>query len=274
MPPRHEIHAADGDAMTRPLRVAFGSLAPAVGCSRGACRRCPRPPRSSAAARPSATRGARHQQREANACRPGEEAGGCGLGEEGTDAHQDRARQDHRQARRHAQWQAGGTALIDPGKPWQNGATESFNGRLRDECLSLERFCSRAEAKAVIEGQAKEEPRAELSSKSWPEERGQVEQARQAHRRHQPEDAGADTAPDAARRSDKLHRPSGAAAQVGIPAHRARLHAQRRLLRCLDWDRSEFGEGGRSSSRLRQAGECKMTLLANTHVYRPEAGGW
>lgn len=44
-----------------------------------------------------------------------------------------------------------GTALIDPGKPWQNGACESFNGKFRDECLSLEWFRSRAEAKAVIE---------------------------------------------------------------------------------------------------------------------------
>ena len=43
------------------------------------------------------------------------------------------------------------TALIDPGKPWQNGATESFNGKFRDECLSLEWFRSRAEAKVVIE---------------------------------------------------------------------------------------------------------------------------
>jgi putative transposase len=43
------------------------------------------------------------------------------------------------------------TALIDPGKPWQNGTAESFNGKLRDECLSLEWFRSRAEAKAVIE---------------------------------------------------------------------------------------------------------------------------
>ena len=25
------------------------------------------------------------------------------------------------------------TALIDPGKPWQNGATESFNGKCRAE---------------------------------------------------------------------------------------------------------------------------------------------
>lgn len=43
------------------------------------------------------------------------------------------------------------TALIDPGKPWQNGSTESFNGKFRDECLSLEWFRSRAEAKVIIE---------------------------------------------------------------------------------------------------------------------------
>jgi putative transposase len=43
------------------------------------------------------------------------------------------------------------TAFIDPGKPWQNGVNESFNGKFRDECLSLEWFRSRAEAKVVIE---------------------------------------------------------------------------------------------------------------------------
>ena len=43
------------------------------------------------------------------------------------------------------------TALNDPGKPWQNGADESFNGKLRDECLSLEWFRSREEARVVIE---------------------------------------------------------------------------------------------------------------------------
>jgi putative transposase len=42
-------------------------------------------------------------------------------------------------------------ALSDPGKPWQNGADESFNGKFRDECLSLEWFRTRAEAKVVIE---------------------------------------------------------------------------------------------------------------------------
>lgn len=43
------------------------------------------------------------------------------------------------------------TALNDPGKPWQNGTDESFNGKLRDECLSMEWFRSRAEAKVIIE---------------------------------------------------------------------------------------------------------------------------
>ena len=43
------------------------------------------------------------------------------------------------------------TALIDPGKPWQNGDNESFNGKFRDECLSLEWFRSREEARVVIE---------------------------------------------------------------------------------------------------------------------------
>ena len=42
-------------------------------------------------------------------------------------------------------------ALSDPGKPWQNGTDESFNGKLRDECLSMEWFRSRNEAVAVIE---------------------------------------------------------------------------------------------------------------------------
>jgi len=44
-----------------------------------------------------------------------------------------------------------GTALSDPGKPCQNGAGESFNGKLRDECLSLEWFRNRSDATVVIE---------------------------------------------------------------------------------------------------------------------------
>ena len=39
---------------------------------------------------------------------------------------------------------------IDPGKPQQNGFVESFNGRLRDECLNEEVFTSLNEAKLVL----------------------------------------------------------------------------------------------------------------------------
>ncbi len=44
-----------------------------------------------------------------------------------------------------------GTAFIDPGKPWQNGTDESFNGRFRDECLNVEWFRNRREARVVFE---------------------------------------------------------------------------------------------------------------------------
>ena len=40
--------------------------------------------------------------------------------------------------------------FIDPGSPWQNAWIESFNGRLRDECLNTERFDTLLEAKIVI----------------------------------------------------------------------------------------------------------------------------
>jgi putative transposase len=43
------------------------------------------------------------------------------------------------------------TAFIEPGKPWQNGSNESFDGKFRDECLSMEWFKNRIDAKMVIE---------------------------------------------------------------------------------------------------------------------------
>ncbi len=42
------------------------------------------------------------------------------------------------------------TLYIEPGSPWQNGYCESFNGKLRDECLG-EIFYSQKEATVVIE---------------------------------------------------------------------------------------------------------------------------
>ncbi len=44
-----------------------------------------------------------------------------------------------------------GPAFITPGSPWQNGYVESFNGKLRDECLNREWFRDAREAKIVIE---------------------------------------------------------------------------------------------------------------------------
>jgi hypothetical protein len=40
---------------------------------------------------------------------------------------------------------------IAPGKPMQNGFVESFNGRLRDECLNEHMFGSLTEARQIIE---------------------------------------------------------------------------------------------------------------------------
>jgi putative transposase len=38
------------------------------------------------------------------------------------------------------------TLYIDPGKPWQNGKEERFNGTVREECLNMHCFISIAEA--------------------------------------------------------------------------------------------------------------------------------
>ena len=43
------------------------------------------------------------------------------------------------------------TLYIEPGSPWENGYCESFNGKLRDECLNGEIFYSPKEAQIVIE---------------------------------------------------------------------------------------------------------------------------
>ena len=44
------------------------------------------------------------------------------------------------------------TLFIAPGSPWENGDVESFNGKLRDECLNRERVDTLLEAQVVIEG--------------------------------------------------------------------------------------------------------------------------
>ncbi|OLE52248.1 MAG: hypothetical protein AUG51_19035 [Acidobacteria bacterium 13_1_20CM_3_53_8] len=43
------------------------------------------------------------------------------------------------------------TLYIEPGSPWQNAFGESFNGRLRDECLNVEWFKNLQEAIVIVE---------------------------------------------------------------------------------------------------------------------------
>jgi len=44
--------------------------------------------------------------------------------------------------------------FIRPGKPAENGYIESFNGKLRDECLNASQFLSIADARSKIEAVA------------------------------------------------------------------------------------------------------------------------
>jgi putative transposase len=41
------------------------------------------------------------------------------------------------------------TLYIEPGAPWQNSYTESFNARFRDEFLNVELLSSKLEAKVL-----------------------------------------------------------------------------------------------------------------------------
>ena len=43
------------------------------------------------------------------------------------------------------------TLYIAPGSPWENGYNESFNARLRDECLNGETFHTLKEAQVILE---------------------------------------------------------------------------------------------------------------------------
>jgi transposase InsO family protein len=51
-----------------------------------------------------------------------------------------------------AHWAGEHTGLhfIPPGQPWRNGYIESFNSRVRDECLNINMFWSLAQARVVI----------------------------------------------------------------------------------------------------------------------------
>lgn len=51
-----------------------------------------------------------------------------------------------------ADWSSGqvGLHFIPPGEPWRNGYVESFNSRIRDECLNINSFWSLTQARVVI----------------------------------------------------------------------------------------------------------------------------
>ena len=75
---------------------------------------------------------------------------------------------------------------IDPGCPWQNGFTESFHGKLRDEFLDREAFASVPEAQVRLETQRvwynEERPHSSLKyvppaafARAWRQEQAETE---------------------------------------------------------------------------------------------------
>lgn len=54
------------------------------------------------------------------------------------------------QAMAHWAGQRTGLSYIPPGSPWCNGYVESFDSRLRDECLNINSFSSLIHAQVVI----------------------------------------------------------------------------------------------------------------------------
>ena len=51
-----------------------------------------------------------------------------------------------------ADWAGGGVGLsfIPPGEPWRNGSVESFDSRIRDQCLNSNSLWSLAQARVVL----------------------------------------------------------------------------------------------------------------------------
>lgn len=73
-------------------------------------------------------------------------------------------------------------AHIDAGKPWQNGSNASFNDKFSDECLSMEWFTSRIDAKIVIENRRRHynavRPHSSLGNQTPLEFKQQISQQR------------------------------------------------------------------------------------------------
>jgi putative transposase len=73
-----------------------------------------------------------------------------------------------------------GTIYIAPGHPWENGYAESFNGKLRDECLNEEVFWGEEHAQVIVEGWRRqyneERPHSALGYRTPAEAAGRAEE--------------------------------------------------------------------------------------------------
>ncbi len=111
------------------------------------------------------------------------------------------------------------TALIDPGKPWQNGADESFNGKFRDEFLSLQWLRNRTEARVGIEQWRRHynevRPHSSLGYRAPPGLRGESAETQRGR---------------AELRVDENHRPDPQSAKPGRREGRVGLHLCSRRL--------------------------------------------
>ena len=80
------------------------------------------------------------------------------------------------------------THFIEPGSPWQNGIAESFNGKLRIECLNREWFQNRAHAAVLVARYRRyynqERPHASLNYLTPVEFRQAYEQTQQHENSH------------------------------------------------------------------------------------------
>lgn len=72
------------------------------------------------------------------------------------------------------------TVYIAPGHPWENGYAESFNGKLRDECLNEEVFWGVEHAQVIVEAWRRqyneERPHSALGYRTPAEAAGQADQ--------------------------------------------------------------------------------------------------
>jgi transposase InsO family protein len=67
--------------------------------------------------------------------------------------------------------------LIEPGRPMQNGYSESFNGKFRDECLNEHWFQTMSQARAVVAAWRKDFNEVRPPRQSWTHSAGVVRAA-------------------------------------------------------------------------------------------------